>query len=226
MTVTTQGLTKAAAVAATLAGAIFIAVQIGHPGTGTFTTETTQWVLRSCAKSVMAALALVGITGLYLRQRRESGVLGLSGYLLFALGYLVMFSMEVMAATVLPALVASNPAFVDDVVAAAAGGTPSGDIGALRALFGLGGVGFMLGGLLFGIATYRARVLARWAAALLAVSTAGTVALAVLPEAFNRPVAVPTGIALIGLGLSLWSARHHDPVAAVAPAPVHEPAVR
>ena len=28
--------------------------------------------------------------------------------------------------------------------------------------------------------------------------------LAVLPESFNRPMAVPVGIALIGLGVSLW----------------------
>jgi hypothetical protein len=55
-----------------------------------------------------------------------------------------------------------------------------------------------------GIALFRAHVLARWAAALLAVGTAATVALAVLPASFNRPLAVPTGVALIGLGISLW----------------------
>jgi len=62
----------------------------------------------------------------------------------------------------------------------------------------------MVGGLLFGIAFFRARVLARWAAALLAVGIAATIALAVLPESFNRPFAVPTGVALNGLGISLW----------------------
>jgi hypothetical protein len=30
------------------------------------------------------------------------------------------------------------------------------------------------------------------------------VALKVLPQSFNRPMAVPTGVALIGLGVSLW----------------------
>jgi hypothetical protein len=62
----------------------------------------------------------------------------------------------------------------------------------------------MLGGLVFGIATYRARILARWAAVLLAVGNVSTLALSVLPDSFNRPMAVPTGIALIGLGVSLW----------------------
>ncbi len=60
------------------------------------------------------------------------------------------------------------------------------------------------GGLIFGIALFRARVLARWAAALLALSTLGTAALAALPESFNRPLAIPEGVALIGLGVSLW----------------------
>ena len=71
-------------------------------------------------------------------------------------------------------------------------------------MFDLAGAGYILGGLLFGIALFRTRVLARWAAALLAVSTVATAALAVLPESFNRPLAVPEGIALIGLGVSLW----------------------
>jgi len=224
MDVTTSGLTKAAGAAAATAGAIFIAVQINHPGSDEFTTETTQWVARSCAKAVMAALALAGLTGIYLRQRRQSGLLGLVGYLVFAAGYLCIFSVEMIAATVLPGLIHSNPAFVDDVVAAANGGTT--DLGHLQALFNLAGIGFLLGGLLFGIATYRAGVLARWAAALLALATAGTVALAVLPESFNRPFAVPTGIALIGLGVSLWRNSSDDVAPVVSADPALEPVAR
>ena len=205
MTITTTALTKAAAAATVTAGAIFVVVQIGHPGIDQFGTETAQWVARSCAKVVMAALTLAGLTGIYLRQRQASGVLGLVGYLLFSAGYLAMFSVELIGATVLPVLTTSNPAFVTDALNAAIGNTPAGDIGALQTLFNLAGFGYIVGGLIFGIATYRAHVLARWAAALLAVSTAGTAALAVLPDSFNRPFAVPTGIALIGLGLSLWA---------------------
>ena len=111
---------------------------------------------------------------------------------------------EVIAAAVLPNLVDTEPGFVNDVVAAAAGGTPTGDIGGLQTLFNVAGAGYILGGLLFGIALFRTRILARWAAALLAVSTVGTAALAVLPDSFNRPFAVPEGIALIALGVSLW----------------------
>ncbi len=204
MNVTSSSLTKAAGAAAAVAGAIFIAVQINHPASDTFTTETAQWVARESAKTVMAVLALAGITGMYLSQYRKAGLLGLVGYLLFAAGYLGMFSVQVIAATVLPNLVDTQPGFVNDVLAAAVGGTPNGDIGGLQTLFNLMGAGYILGGLIFGIALFRTGVLARWAAALLAVSTVGTAALAVLPEAFNRPMAVPEGIALIALGVSLW----------------------
>jgi hypothetical protein len=227
MTVTTTGLTRAAGAAAVVSGAIFIAVQINHPATDTFTTETTEWVVRSCAKMVMAALALAGITGMYLRQHRQAGVLGLVGYLVFTVGYLAMFSVQVIAAAVLPGLVDTEPGFVDDVVAAAAGGTPSGDIGGLQTLFNVTGAGYLLGGLVFGIALFRTRVLARWAAALLAAATVSTAALAVLPHAFDRPLAVPTGIAFIGLGMSLWhSTRQTTAQATSDDAQVAQPALR
>ena len=227
MNVTATGLTKGAGAAAVVAGAIFITVQIGHPPFDSFTTETTQWVARSCAKTVMTAMALAGITGMYLHQYRKAGLLGLVGYLVFAAGYLAMFSVEVIAATVLPSLVDTQPGFVNDVVAASGGGTPSGDIGGLQTLFNFTGAGYLLGGLIFGIALFRTGVLARWAAALLAVSTVGTAALAVLPESFDRPFAVPEGIALIGLGVSLWRTQRGT-ARTVTPAlsPVERPAVR
>jgi hypothetical protein len=227
MQIPSSTLTKAAGAAAAVAGAIFVLVQVGHPPADSFTTETAAWVARSCAKAVMAALALVGITGIYLRQHREAGVLGLVGYLVFSVGYLAMFATEVVAAAVLPALVDTQPGFVDDVVTAAVGGTPTGDIGGMQVVLNLGGAGYILGGVVFGVALFRAGILARWAAALLAVSTVGTAALAVLPEAFNRPMAVPEGIALIGLGVSLWRTTRSGSVASEPATPTaHAAAVR
>jgi len=227
MTITTTRLTRAAGICAAVAGLIFIAVQIKHPPMDVASVTTTQWVVRSTAKALMAALALAGITGMYLRQVRQTRVLGLVGFLLFGAGYLLMLSTEVIAACVLPALAHTSPGYVNNVVVAAFGGTPAGNIGGMQTLFDLSGVTYMVGGLLFGIALFRARVLARWAAALLAVGTAATVALAVLPESFNRPFAVPTGVALIGLGISLWrDQRKTAPEAAPATSRVEHLAAR
>lgn len=204
MTVSTTRLGQAAGIAAAVAGLIFILVQVNHPAMEVASATTTEWVGRSTAKAVMSVLALAGITGMYLRQSRQSGILGLAAYLLFSLGYFVMFGVEFLAAFVFPIVAHTAPGYVNDVIVAAAGGTPSGDIGLVQGVFVASAAGYVGGGLLFGIATFRAGVLARWAAVLLAVGTVSTLALSVLPESFNRPLAVPTGIALIGLGTSLW----------------------
>ena len=225
MTVTTTGLTKAAGFSAAAAGLIFIAVQINHPAMTADSVATTDWVVRNSAKVVMAALALVGITGMYLRQVRQMGVIGLIGYVLFGIGYLLMFATEVISSYVLPGLVQIAPGYVNDVVVAAAGGTPDGDIGSMKVVLAVAGAGYMLGGLVFGASLFRAGILARWASALLAVGTIATVSLAFLPEAFNRPMAVPVGLALVGLGVSLFREQGSrdvdvDAVAALEPAAV------
>ncbi|WP_410671400.1 hypothetical protein [Amycolatopsis sp. cmx-4-68] len=201
---TARRLSRATGISAAIAGLLFIAVQIGHPAMDVSAVTTTDWVLRSTAKALMAALALAGITGMYLRQVRQTGILGFLGYVLFAVGYLLMLSIEIVAAAVLPALAPTAPGYVADVLAVAFGGTATHDIGAMQTVIVASSAGYLAGGCLFGIALFRARVLARWAAALLAAGAVATVALAVLPESFNRPLAIPTGVALIGLGISLW----------------------
>ncbi|MET0766789.1 MAG: hypothetical protein ABWY50_04020 [Aeromicrobium sp.] len=218
MDITPHSLSRAAALCAAGAGTLFIAVQINHPPLDLDLVGTTEFLVRQTAKILMTVLALVGLAGVYLSQTRRMGLLGLAGYLIFSAGYLAMFAVEALAAFALPTLEATSPGFVQDVLTAAIGGKPEGDIGGMQLLLNLSGIGYMLGGLLFGIALYRAGVVARWASALLAVATASTLALAVLPEAFNRPFAVPTGIALIGVGWTSWKAQRASSSVESAPA--------
>ena len=228
MTVTTTTpLTRAAGIAAAAAGLIFIGVQINHPHLDTTSITTTEVAIRNSLKVLMAALALAGITGIYLRQVRQAGVLGLAGYLLLGAFYLLIVPIEFIAAYVLPSIAGTDPSYVKDVIAAATGGTPTGDIGVLGTAIQVQGLTYLAGGLVFGIALYRAGVLARWAAALLAVGTVATLALSVLPESFNRPFAVPTGVALIGLGISLWrDQRRSTAPATTTTSPARQHAVR
>lgn len=215
MTITTTTLTRAAGLSAVIAGLLFIAVQINHPPLDLALVTTTEWTVRQSMKVIMTVLALAGITGLYLSQVRKSGALGLLGYLIFGSGYLAMMSIEVAALVVLPAIAASSPGYVSDVLAVATGGTATGDIGLFSTLSLLSGIGYMAGGLVFGIALFRANVLARWASILLAVATTATMAIPLLPMINQRLFAVPTGVALIGLGYSLWrSQRSYAAVAA------------
>ena len=223
MTITPTTLTRAAGVAAVAAGLIFIGVQFNHPHLDVTSITTTEVVIRNCLKAIMAVLALVGITGMYLSQVRRNGLPGLIGYLMLGGGYLLIMSTTIVAASVLPQVAASDPSFVTDAIAISTGGTATGDVGLLQYLSKAQDLGYLLGGLIFGIALYRAHVLARWASALLAVGGVITIALSVMPDAFYRLLALPNGIAMIGLGYSLWSTARttDDPqVAAVSSLPV------
>jgi hypothetical protein len=210
MTITSTSLTRAAGIAAAAAGAIFIGVQINHPHLDATTIASTEMVIRGSLKVAMAALALVGITGMYVSQICRNGLLGLVGYVVLAAGYVTIFSTSLVGAYVLPHLAETNPGYVDEVVAVATGRTTSGDIGALQTVFQFQGYAYLVGGLLLGIALYRAHVLNRWATALLAVGGLVSAVLHAMPDAFYRFLAFPNGIAMIVLGWSLWSTARGD----------------
>src|SRR6266516_1674705 len=128
MNITTAKLTRAAGISAAAAGAIFVAVQIKHPAwTVQAFTDSLNWQIRGIAKLVMSGLAIAGLTGMYLHQRRQVGKLGL-------VGYLVMASVEAIAVFVLPGQAHSRPGYVNDVLRAAAGLKTAGDIGSMQTL--------------------------------------------------------------------------------------------
>ena len=204
MQITTTTLTRAAGLAAVAAGTLFIAVQVKHPEITLDFVQGTQYKVRQGMKIAMALLALAGIAGMYLRQVRRIGVLGLVGWLMLSLGYLMMLCVEMIALVVVPTIVQTSPEYVGGVIAVATNSSSSADLGLFTTLNMVVAVGYLLGGLLFGIALFRAGVLARWAAALLAVASVLTMAIPLLPMVNQRLFAVPDGIALIGLGWSLW----------------------
>jgi hypothetical protein len=204
MTVTTTKLTRAAGLSAVVGGLLFIAVQINHPLLDATFTTTTEYAVRETMKIFMAVFSLIGITGIYLRQVRQTGVPGLIGYVVLGVGYLAIFSTQVVGVFVLPTLAGSEPGFVNDVLAVATNRTPSGDIGPLQIFIQGGGFAYVAGGIIFGIALFRANVLARWAAILLSVGAVAILTTSMLPELTQRLFAIPVSVALIGLGFSLW----------------------
>jgi hypothetical protein len=203
MTITPTTLFRASGVAASVAGLIFVGVQINHPHLDATSITTTDVMARNFLKMLMAALALAGITGMYLRQVTKIGVLGLLGYVLFAVGFLSIFGTEFVAALVLPSIAHSSTAYVNDVIAAANNGTANGDIGLMQTAILFTGIAYLAGGFIFGIALFRANVLARWPAVLLALGTLATIATGMVPQ-YERLFPLPTGLALVGLGYSLW----------------------
>ena len=205
MTITTAKLTGIAGLAAIAAGLIFIVIQFIHPPENAATVTTVEWAIVSLLTATMAMLAIVGISGLYLRNVQRMGVLGLIGYVLFATCFMVITAWSFVEIVVLPPLAEQAPQFVDDFLAVLGGGHVIGDVGAAKVATGITAVGYLLGGLIFGIALFRARVVSRWASVLLAVGSVITILVPVLPHAFERLLALPMGVALAALGYSLWS---------------------
>src|SRR2546427_13047784 len=86
MTITPTTLFRASGVAASLAGLIFVGVQINHPHLDVTSITTTDVITRNLLKLLMASMALAGLTGMYLRQVTKIGLVGLRGYGLFSAG--------------------------------------------------------------------------------------------------------------------------------------------
>jgi len=111
---------------------------------------------------------------------------------------------------------APAPAFVESYLGLFNGSPGEMNLGALVPVYNLAGILFILGGLLLGIATVRARVLPRWSAGLLTIAAALIPAASLLSHPLNRIVAVPMGLAFIWLGYAPWSEGRKK---AVAPSP-------
>lgn len=208
-----------AGVSATVAGVIFAGIQPVHPLDTIESVTTTHWAVIQSLKAAMCIFGLFGLFGLYTRQAHVAGWLGLAGYLLFSLFYALTLPFAYTEAFILPLLASEAPTFVAGFLGIFNGQPVETNLGALPALYALAGFGgYVLGGLLFGIATVRAGVLPRWPAVLLAAAAVSPPLLAgLLPHPLDRMLAVPMGIALIWLGYALWSERGENHAGAPTP---------
>ncbi|MDR3574169.1 MAG: hypothetical protein P4L50_09915 [Anaerolineaceae bacterium] len=210
--ITTAGLLRWAGLAAMAAGMLYLIVQLIHPLDELASVSTARWAFVHYLSMAMDLLALLGVTGLYARQAEKAGRLGLIGYLLFSLFWAISVAFHFTEAVIEPALVAVAPKFVAGAVAMVSGGPSEVSLGALPAIYNFVGLaGYLLGGLLFGIATLRAGVLPRWAGGLLAFGAVVTLASGLITHPLNRIMAAPVGIALAWLGYALWSERQAKP---------------
>jgi hypothetical protein len=203
--VTRAKLSRAAALCAVLSGLLYVAIQFIHPAETLEAVSTDAWVVVALLTVTMAVLGLVGVTGIYLRQTEELGVLGLVGYLSLGLFFLLPMAFSFAEALILPLIASDAPAFVENFNGLFNGEGTDGTLGALESISLVAGGLYVAGGVLFGIAIFRARILWSWAAILLIGGAAITPLASLVPHEVARFAAVPVGIALIGLGLSLWS---------------------
>lgn len=205
---TAAALMRLAGASAMLAGLCFIVIGMFHQVNIPASVTTATWVNVHIVATALGYFGLFGMAGLYARQVEESGWLGLIGFVLFTAWMTLVCGFSFVEAFILPHLATASPAFVEGVLGMLTGVPSAVDLGVLPALWNLSGLLIILGPLLFGIATFRARVLPRWAGGLLALSAVLVPIGALVPAEYQPEVAMtPIGLALVWLGYALFAER-------------------
>ena len=152
-----------------------------------------------------AMLMLMGLPGMYAYQADRAGKFGLITFIIAFIGLMILEIGTGLLYAFVPPLLASNPA-TQFLVNNPKGGGFEGQLGvAFLIYFMIGMLGSNLGGLLYGIATFRARVFPRYAAFLIFGGVITGFLLSVLHSALigDRPIILMlAGFAWCGLYMS------------------------
>jgi len=201
---------RLAGLSAMVAGLCFLVLGIFHPVNVPASVTTATWVNVHIAATALGFFGLFGMAGLYARQAEESGWLGLIGFILFTVWMTLVTGFSFVEAFILPHLATQSPAFVEGLLGMFSSIPSQVDLGVLPTLWNISGPLYILGPLLFGIATFRARVLPRWAGALLALGALLVPVGAVVPPEYEAKIMLPVGLAMIWLGYALFSERREQ----------------
>lgn len=197
-------LMRLAGLSAMLAGLCMVIMGLFHPVNVPEAVTTATWVNVHIAATAMSFFGLFGMVGLYARQAEKSGWLGLTGFVLLSLWFGLVMPLSFVEAFILPRLAVELPEFVAGFLGMFTGVPSEIDLGILPTLWNLSGPLFILGPLLFGIATFRARVLPRWAGGLLTFGALLIPVGAMVPAEYQPEVALLTiALALTWLGFAL-----------------------
>lgn len=208
MKITTANLLRLAGLCALIAGLCYVFVGVFHPANVPASVTTTRWETVHVVACAMSFFALLGLAGIYARQAVRTGWLGLVGFVLLSLWFVVIMGFSFVEAFILPKVATTTPALADGWMTIFNGGTSTIDLGVLPTLWTLTGAVYILGGLLFGIATFRAGIFPRAAGVLLALGTLLAPLAAPLSLAAQPKIAIPTGLAIAWLGYALMTERH------------------
>jgi hypothetical protein len=207
MKITNANLIRLAGLCALLGGLCYVFVGIFHPANVPASVTTTRWAIVHVLACATSFLGLLGLAGLYARQAIRSGWLGLIGFVLLSLWLVLIMGFSFVEAFILPHLATVTPAFVEGWMVMFNGGPSPMDLGVLPTLWTLTGPLYIGGGVLFGIATFRAHILPRGAAVLLTLGTALAPVAGLLPLTVQPKILIPTGLAFAWLGYALMVER-------------------
>lgn len=194
----TASLFRLSGLANIVAGILTAVFWLVHPGLDDPQNALLgRWMYVNTSFIVLIVLLMWGLTGLYLRQTENSGLLGFVGYVLGFIGLALFVGLGAFDAYVVPALTSGSTGLLGETGALMQG--------ALGKYAPITGSTFALGYVLFGIAAFRAGVFPRWAAALLALSAPILGMSPLMPATVRLIGCIAYGVANAALGWSNWA---------------------
>lgn len=190
-------------VSSVIAGLSFLILGIFHQPNVLASVTTTTWIVTHIFACIMAFSGLFAIVGLYMKQIKEVGWLGFFGFAFLSLWFALVMCFSFLEAFIFPMLATQAPLFVSGVLNMFHSLPGEVDLGFLPLLWSVSGILFILGGLFFGIATFRAKVLPKYAGLLLALGTGLAPLAALLPFEYQTKIMVIAGTAFIWFGYAL-----------------------
>src|ERR1041384_7398000 len=198
-------LMRLAGLSALVAGLCFIVIGIFHPVNVLSSVTTATWVNVHIFATALGFFGLFGMAGLYARQAEKSGWLGLAGFIMFSVWMTLVTGFSFVEAFILPKLATGYLAFVEAILGMFSSIPSEIDLRILPTLWNISGPLYIFGPLLFGIATFRAGVLPRWAGALLVLGAVLVPVGAIVPLEYQPKIMIPVGLAVGWLGYALFS---------------------
>jgi hypothetical protein len=219
MKITASTLMRLSGLSAILAGVCFLVLGLFHPVNIPSSVTTDTWAIVHYFATALGFFGLYGLAGLYARQSEKAGWLGLAGFILFSGWMTLVCGFSFVEAFILPRLATESPAFVKGLLGMFSSVPSEINLGILPTLWNISGPMYIVGPLLFGIATFRARVFPRWAGALLVLGAVLIPVGAMVPPEWQPKIMIPVGLAFAWLGYALFSERR---AAALEPSPCPE----
>lgn len=206
--ISAAALMRLAGFAAMLAGLGIVVMGLFHPANEPAYVTTPAWIIVHIFATSLGFFGVLGLAGLYARQVEKAGWLGLIGFLLFDLWFALVGLFSFIEAAVLPLLASQYPPFVAGFMQMISNVPIEVNLGVMPTMWAISSPMLIVGSLLFAIATFRAGILPRWAAGLLALGTLMIPVGALLPtELQAKIILVPMGLGLAWMGYALLTER-------------------
>jgi len=222
--ISAAALMRMAGFSAVVAGLGIVVMGMFHPANEPVYVTTSAWIIVHIFATSLGFFGVLGLAGLYARQVEKAGWLGLIGFLLFSVWLALVGMLSFVEAAFLPQLASEFPPFVASFLGMFTGASGQVNLGVLPLMWTISTPMLILGSLLFAVATFRARVLPRWAAGLLALgSLMVPFSALVSTETAAKIIMVPMGLGLASMGYALLAERREKTAKALTDQPALQP---